>query len=83
MHNWDTILESQSKLLAAAVGIFFEFLTLLGCVFQDLKVCVIKIFKIERPDLLFLVTSADIIFSRIVELYSILYIKKIFITNLF
>ena len=49
---------------------------------QVLKVLLIKICKIEPPDLLllFLLASADIIFYNFLELHSTLSQKKIFIT---
>ena len=77
MCSWVTILEShgrldkivcwrkcQSKSLASAVGIFFEFFMLLGLVFQFLKVRLIKICKIELLDLLFLVVFISFYISR-------------------
>ena len=58
----------------------------LGLVFQVPKMQLIKICKIEPPDLLFLVafisfTSADIIFHKFLEIHSVLSVKKIFVTN--
>ena len=58
---------------------------LLGFVFQVLKVRLIKMCKIEPPDLfLFLLlafTSVDIIFHKFLELHSVMSVKKIFATN--
>ena len=56
-------------------------------VFQILKALLIKLFKIQSLDLLFLmsfllaITSADIIFHKFLELHSTLSEKKNFITN--
>ena len=44
--------------------VFFEFFLLLGLVFQVLKVCLTKIFKIELPDLLFFVVFISFYISR-------------------
>ena len=70
--------------VSVSSGNLFEFFTLLGFVFQVLKVRLIC--KIEPPDLLFLIvflafTSADIIFHKFLELHSVLSVKKIFVTN--
>ena len=77
MRNWDTILESHGRLDKTVYGessvkvsrqrqqwVFFEFFTLLGLVFQVLKVRLIKICKIEPPDLLFLVPFISFYISR-------------------
>ena len=55
-------------------------------IFQVLKVLLIKIWKIQQPDLLFLVVFISfhisiIIFQTFLELHSTLSEKKIFITN--
>ena len=59
-------------------------------IFKVLKVLLIKICKIEPPDLLFIVVfisfyisfiSADIIFHKFLELHSTLSGKKILVTN--
>ena len=44
--------------------VFFELFLLLGLVFQVLKVCLIKICKIEPPDLLFFVVFISFYISR-------------------
>ena len=77
MRNQDTILESHGRLDKTVYGessvkvsrqrqqwVFFEFFTLLGLVFQVLKVRLIKICKIEPPDLLFLVAFISFYISR-------------------
>ena len=58
-------------------------------ILQVSNIHLIKICKIEPPDLLFLVVfisfyiSRYIIFHKFLELYSILSVKKIFVTNFF
>ena len=77
MGNWDTILESHGRLDKTVYGesnvkvsrqrqqwAFFEFFTLLGLVFQVLKVRFIKICKIQPPDLLFPVAFISFYISR-------------------
>ena len=59
---------------------------LLGLVFQVLKASLIKMCKIEPKDLLFLVVFINFYISRchfhkFLELYSVLSISKIFVTN--
>ena len=56
--------------------------------FQVLKLLLVKIFKMQPPDFLFLVvfisfntSSADIIFHNVLKLHSTLIEKKIFVTN--
>ena len=57
--------------------------------FQVLKLLLVKIFKMQPPDFLFLVvfisfntsSSADIIFHNVLELHSTLIEKKIFDMN--
>ena len=57
--------------------------------FQVLKLLLVKIFKMQPPDFLFLVvfisfntsSSADIIFHNVLELHSTLIEKKIFVMN--
>ena len=63
MRNWDTILESHGR-LDGERSVTFEFFTLLELVFQVFKVRLIKIFKIEPPDLLFLVVFISFYISR-------------------
>ena len=66
---------SLKKVVSVSSGIFFEFFTLLGLVFQVLKVRLIEICKIELPDVLILVVFISFYISR----YSFAQIFSIFI----
>ena len=65
VHKKPCTVKVVSKLASSsATGYFFEFFTLLGLVFQVLKVRLIKICKTEPPDLLFLVAFISFYISR-------------------